>query len=273
MLLKRNADLIATGLLALGGALAIEHAPYVYLHLACAVLLLSVLPGYAITQALFAGRPRSVSQLLVLSIGSSLSVSILTALVLSLATNGLRTGSWLTVVVVIVLGADWAAIRRRRSVEPEATGIAAVRLVPVRLRVRDVILLVVASAVVVGALVYARTPLPAKNVQGFTALSIVQTSTRTPPTVRVAVTSEEQETRVYRVAVTTGKKVVYERRIELVPGQQWSATVRVPTPSAGGQVRVDAAIYWNYQPRTKYRSVHVWVGARVIRGAPDAPSR
>ena len=181
--------------MALGGALAIEHAPYVYLHLACAVLLLSVLPGYAIAQALFAGRPRSLSQLSVLSIGLSLSVSILTALVLSLATNGLRTGSWLTVVVVIVLGADWAALRRRASVEPEATGTAAVPLVRVRLRVRDVILLVVAAAVVVGALLFARTPLPAKNVQGFTALSIVQTSTRTPPTVRVAVTSEEQETR------------------------------------------------------------------------------
>jgi uncharacterized membrane protein len=257
--LKRNADLVATGLLALGGALAIEHAPYAYLHLACAVLLLSVLPGYAIAQALFAGRPRSLSQLSVLSIGLSLSVSILTALVLSLATNGLRTGSWLTVVVVIVLGADWAALRRRASVEPEATGTAIVPLVRVRLRVRDVILLVVAAAVVVGALLFARTPLPAKNVQGFTALSIVQTATRTPPTVRVAVTSEEQETRVYRVVVTSGEKVLYERRIELVPGQGWSATVPVPSTPAAGQVRVDAAISWNYQPRTEYRSVHVWV--------------
>jgi uncharacterized membrane protein len=258
--LNRNADLIATGLLALGAALAIEHAPYAYLHLACGLLLLSVLPGYAITQALFAGRPRSLSQLAVLSIGLSLSVSILTALVLSLATNGLRTGSWLTVVVVIVLGADWAALRRRGSVEPEATRIAAVvPVAPVRLRVRDVILLLVASIVVVGALVFAGRPLPAKNVQGFTALSIVQTSTRTPPTVRVAVTSEEQEARLYRLVVTSAGKILYQRRIELVPGQQWSTTVPVPNPPAAGQVRVGAAIYWNYQPKAKYRSVHVWV--------------
>jgi uncharacterized membrane protein len=263
--LKRSADLITAGLVAAGGALVIEHAPYAYVHLGFALLLLFVLPGYAITQALFAGRPRSLSQLLLLTIGLSLSVSILTALVLSLATNGLRTGSWLTVVVAIVLGACWSAIRRRDALEPEALAIAAAPSVSLRLRVRDVILLLIASVVVVGALVFARTPLTAKNVQGYTALSIVEVSAGTRPTVRVSATSEELHTRLYRVVLRSGTKVTYTRRIELVPGQRWSATVRVPRPPPGRQMLVEAALYWNYQPDTEYRSVHVWVGPAGAR--------
>ena len=90
-------------------------------------------------------------------------------------------------------------------------------------------------------------PLPAKNVQGYTALSIVQTSADTPPAVRVEVTSEEQQTRVYRIAVTSESKVVYADNIELVPGQNWSVTVRVPSPKRGEQVRVEAALDWNIQ--------------------------
>jgi len=261
--LKRDADLVATGLLAAGGALVIEHAPYAYVRLAFALPLLFVLPGYAIVQALFAGRPRSLSQLSLLTLGLSLSVSILTALVLSLATNGLRAGSWLIVVVVIVLGACWIALRRRQTLEPETSSMETRPLVPVQLRVRwrDVILLVLAAIVIVGALVFARTPLPAKNVQGYTALSIGQASTGTPPTVRVSVTSQELQTRLFRVEVTSDTNVTYAKRIQLVPGQRWSATIRVPSPPRGREVRVEAALYWNYEPHTKYRSVYMWVDA------------
>jgi uncharacterized membrane protein len=265
--LKQNADLIATGLLAAGGALVIEHAPFLYVRFAFALLLLFVFPGYAITQALFAGRPRSLSQLSLLTIGLSLSVSILTALVLSLATNGLRAGSWLIVVVALVLGACWAAFRRRQTLDAEQSDTVTRPLVPVRVRVRarDVILLVLASIVVVGALVFAFRPLPAKNVQGYTALAIGQASAGPPPTVRVSVTSQELSTRLYRVEVTSGSKVTYVNRIELVPGERWSATVRVPSPPRGQEVRVEAAIYWNYEPHTKYRSVHLWLGAERTR--------
>jgi uncharacterized membrane protein len=263
--LKRNADLVTTGLLAAGGVLVIQYAPYAYARLAFALPLLLVLPGYAITQALFADRPRSPSQLCLLTIGLSLSVAILAALVLSLATNGLRVGSWLTVMVAIVLGACLVALRRRQALKSELPSPTPLPE-PVRVRARDVVLLVIAAVVLVGAVVFARTPLPAKNVQGYTALSILQSSVEAPPTVRVNVTSQELRTRVYRIEVTSETKVVYGRRIELVPGQSWSTTVRIPTPTRDEPVRVQAAIYWNYEPDVKYRSVHLWVGSSATRG-------
>jgi uncharacterized membrane protein len=262
--LKQNADLFATGLLAIASALVIEYAPYVYVRLAFALLLLFVLPGYGITQALFAESPRSLPQVYLLSVGLSLSVSILTALVLSLATNGLRTGSWLTVVVAIVIAACWVAFRRREWLEPDEPRIALRSGVHVRVRVRDVLLLAIAAVVIAGAVVFAKTPLPAEKVQGYTALSIVQAS-RTPPTVRVGVASDELQTRLFRVEVRSETKVLYNRRIELVPGQKWSTTARVPSPPPGEQARVEAAIYWNYQPKKQYRSVHIWVGGGEAR--------
>jgi uncharacterized membrane protein len=245
--------------------LVVEYAPYAYARLAFAFPLLFVLPGYAITQALFADRARSRSQLCLLTIGLSLSVSILVALVLSLATNGLRVGSWLTMVVAIVLGASWAALRRRQALMPDSSSATPLHE-PVRIRARDLVLLLIAAVVLIGAVVFARTPLPAKNVQGYTALSILQSSAEAPPTVRVNVTSQELRTRLYRIEVTSETTVVYTRRIELAPGQKWSATVRLPTPKGGEQVRVEAALYWNYEPDVVYRSVHVWVGSSATRG-------
>ena len=236
--------------MAAGGVLVIEYAPYRYARLVFALPLLFVLPGYAITQALFAGRPRSLSQLSLLTIGLSLSVSILTALVLSLATNGLRVGSWLTVVVAIVLGACWAAFRRRQSLEPEirSDDVATYRGSPACARATWS-LLVIAGVVHRWRGCFARMPLPAKNVQGYTALSIAQSSAETPPAVRVNVTSEEQQTRVYRIGYV-GTKVVYADNIELVPGQNVERDRSRPSPKRGEQVRVEAALYWNYKPDT-----------------------
>ena len=265
MKLKRNADLIATAALAGGGALVIEHAPYAHVRLAFALLLLFVLPGYGITKALFAERRQSLSHLCLLSIGLSLSVSILTALVLSLATNGLQTGSWLTVIVATVLGACWVAFRRRQSLEPESRSRTAPHRKSARVRARDVMLLVIASVIIVGAVAFARTPLPAKNVQGYTALSIIQGSAASPPTVRVSIASEELQAQLYRIELRTETKVTYVNRIGLVPGQKWSATVRVPSPPPGQQSLVEAALYRNNQPDTRYRSVHVWVSSGGAR--------
>jgi hypothetical protein len=120
-----------------------------------------------------------------------------------------------------------------------------------RLRLRDALLLLAAAYAATVAVAFARTPLPAKHVQGYTALWLLPGAERT---VRVGITSGELRRSAYRLRLRLGTGLIYARSVSLEPGQRWEQVVRLPgSPSAGTSVA--ASLFREGNPHV-YRRVH-----------------
>ena len=103
-------------LVVLGAALSALIAllvPLEELRLIGALPLTLVLPGYAIVALTFARRPLGWPHLFVLSLGISLMVLTLGALVLNYGPGGIQSVTWAILLFVVVLAASRGAALRR----------------------------------------------------------------------------------------------------------------------------------------------------------------
>jgi len=256
---RRHGDLITAALLAGIGALVVAVVPNVAVRIVFAVPLLLILPGYAVSAAVFGrGRP-GVPHLLLLSFGLSLSTAALGGLLLDLLPFGLRSRSWSLFAVCVTWAACGIAVRRRAG----SPGSLRLPSRP-RLRVWEAILLISAGLIAAGAVAFARTPLPAKNVQGYTALWLLPVSDHDRSMLRLGVTSAELHQSTYRVEVREGQRLLYGRHnLSLQPGQTWQQTIEAPSDPVAGPTAVTARLYRSDDPSTVYRRVRVWLKASV----------
>jgi uncharacterized membrane protein len=247
----RNRDLlIAVALAAAGGAVVVYAEP-VALRVVVSMPLLLVLPGYAVAAAIFGTARLGRARRLLLSVGLSLVTAILLALVLYLTPYDLSSRTWSIALVAVVLAASGiAAVRRGRGPEDRAPGRTSLRLP--RLRLRDALLLLAAAAVASGAVAFARTPLPAKHAQGYTALWLLPGDRRA---VRVGITSGELHATAYRLRLRLGTRLAYERSVSLEPGQRWERIVHLPRSAVAG-TPVTANLFRAGSPQV-YRRVRV----------------
>jgi len=248
--LRKNLDLLVAVIVAAASVAVILRVPSVPLRTAFALPLLFVLPGLAWSAALFPGRPLDLGRRLLLQVGLSLSTGVLGALVLD-ATFGLRRSSWAVLLGAVTgAGAAVAATRRFRVARP---GLA-VRL-PKRL---DVALVGVALAVAAGSVVLARTPLAARNVQGYTALSILPVpAAGKTRAVHLEVSSGELQTLSYRLQLHVGPRLVAARRLTLGPGSRWQEVIRLPSKKMTSRSWITARLFRLGHPRVAYRSVRI----------------
>jgi uncharacterized membrane protein len=246
------------------GALVVMAVPGLLpLRIAFALPLLLVLPGYSLTAALFPGREIDWPPRLLLSVALSLSLAVVIGLALNQTPFGLRSASWSVALLVVTWAACATAVSRRRRkgiLEPVPRflrgGVAWTHLKP-----RDVAFLLIATCVLGSAVAFARTPLSAKKVQGYTALSLLPGS-RGTSTVRVGVTSGELHSTSYRLVVRVGSRVVYMRRLlRLDPGAQFH--VRLRTAASARPVPIEALLYRQDSPQSIYRVVRLWPPKRI----------
>jgi uncharacterized membrane protein len=254
----RNADLLVAAVLAAVGALVVELVPYTGLRLVFALPMVFALPGYGLVAAAFGRQMPEPVQRAALTLGLSLAVSILGALVLDL-TSGLTAGSW-TALIFVVVGATCAvAVERRRS---DRHLLAEPRHARSKWRVRpyEVWLILLAVVITVSALVFAATPLPAKNVQGYTSLSMLQDPPRTTQ-VMLQVKSAELRDTAYSLELRYDSMLVYAaRRIVLQPGQRWQRAVVVAPSLPQNSTAVEATLVRLGSGTSPYRTVRVWLG-------------
>jgi uncharacterized membrane protein len=251
--IHRNADLVATVVVATISALVVVLVPDVLpLRIVLALPLLLALPGYSLTAALFPDQGIDWPRRLLLSIALSLSLDVIIALVLNQMPFGLRSASWAAALLLVTWACSGIAVARRRR---EGT-IAAVARVP-RLRPRDAALFLVAACVLGGAVAFARTPLSAKKVQGYTALWLLPGSRGETATVRVGVTSGELHPMSYRLVVRVGSRAAYQQRLKLQPGGKWETSVRI-RPAAARRAPIEARLYRGDSPQSIYRVARLW---------------
>ena len=263
--MRAQRDLIAAIAAAALCALVALAVPLEAVSVLAALPLCFLLPGYAVTTAVFGPDPLPRQQTFLLTLGLSLTTLATGALLLNYLPGGIRGGSWAGLLFLVVLACSLVAARRRTTeLRHSSAGPAPAWPGPhwprLRLRARDGAMLGGAAICVVAALVLSWTPLPAKNVVGYTQLWMLSGTDSAGAKVRVGVGSDEVERRAYRLEVRErGGGPLFSEHLVLKPGQQFVKTVRLGEPPSNGRARVVALLYREKRPNKIYRRTTGWV--------------
>ena len=258
----RSADIFAIVAITLVAAiLALLVPPDIVLIRIVTLPLVFLLPGYALTSALFPNRSLGVAERLVFSLGLSLTIVILGGLVLNWTPIGLRTGSWVLLLGGITLGASAVALPRRRGQGTPVPGRG--RVGNIGLTLRQGLLLGVAALIVCGAVAVSIIGAERQSYAGFTQLWILPAgSAKAENAVSLGVDNMEATAMEYTLTVNLGGKVVKEwTSIDLNPNGKWEATLVLPQTGHAGAVRVEADLYRADAPTAIYRHVVLWLGS------------
>jgi uncharacterized membrane protein len=234
-------------------ALVAVLVPFEIVRAIAALPLTLFLPGYAIVALSFAPGALAPPKLATLSVGISLMVLALGALLLNVFPFGLTTLSWAVLLVVVIVACCRGAALRHGGQGSRRPLRSSWRPSP-----RATVLVAAAAVIAIAALVLAQKPLPAKHAEGFTALWMLPTDSR-EEAVRVGVLNSEQDPASYSLQVRVGAKQTPQSfRVVLDPGEE--RTFEVPVPRAAkGRAHVVASLYLGGQPRHLYRRVTSWL--------------
>lgn len=204
---------------AVGCAVATQLSLPVGVSVVVALPLVLVLPGLTLLEAL-GSTALAGAQRLVLVPALSVAVDVVVALLVNFLHSGLTARSWaIALAGVAVVTGIVASFRRPAASLPAGA---------FRLRWTDIGALAVALAILGGAIVLARTPVSAKQAQGYTILSVVRGS---HSTVKVDVQSGELQTTRYRLLVA-GNHVVYrDTTFRLAPGAELTKRIAIAAPN------------------------------------------
>jgi uncharacterized membrane protein len=257
--MRGHRDLRLAAALALVCALLAPLLPVAALSLLFALPLAFFLPGYALAAATFARRPIERPQLLLLSLGLSLCVLALGALLLNYMPGGIGPVSWSVLLVLVVLISCRAAALRRPNTR---AGSRATTKLNLRLSGAAAGLLTGALLCTTAALVLTFTTTSAKHAEGFTALWLLPPTPQDAPQggARIGVNSEEQKPASYRLQVRVGDRPdEIVRRFSLDPGETRVLKLRPPASASAEAVAVRALLFRDEKPGHAYRRVSGWL--------------
>jgi hypothetical protein len=249
----RNVDLwIILTLAAIGLAAQLLPVPN-SLHIVGGLPLALFCPGYALVAAFFPNKTLGWIEQLLFSIGLSLGMAILTAVIFNDSPISLGAGLWLAVFGSVTVIASVAAMLRRG-------GGAGSETVPHRDRrftIEQGILLGAAAFITLSAVVLARTPRPVTGVLGYTMLWMLPDDTPTDDAVHVGISSSELAHTDYRLRLMIdGKPAQDDIAISLAPGETWEGEMILPQGQSGEFV--EAVLYRTSRPDSIYRHVTLW---------------
>lgn len=231
--------------LALAGA-AVPAGSWALLRALLVLPLALFLPGYALSRAIFRRGAPPLAERIVLTLSLSLVTIALVSLFLYTASVGLTVRSWAVALAIVTAGGTLAAAAQPL---PASDGFAPTMRGPASRALRPVpiVIVLIAAAVLAGAVVLARTPLSSPSARGYTALWL--TRVHGSGTLVLGVRSEERRRTRYVLRLTL-PGWIRKRHLALAPGQTWQERLRIPSAR-----RATASLYRAGRPGV-YRSVH-----------------
>jgi hypothetical protein len=202
-----------------------------------------LLPGYALTSAIFRRKPASAERI-ALALSLSLVTTALASLFLYVSSFGLTLRSWAAALAIVTTGATLAAAGRWSSAPSSSKRIG--RLWPPAPRPIVLAIAVAGTALIAGAVILARTPLSSPSARGYTALWLARQPSSSE--LVVGVRSEERHRTRYVLRLNFAGRIT-KRHLALAPGQTWQE--RLPAAQ-----RAAVSLYRSGHPGI-YRSVHV----------------
>ncbi|MEZ4673796.1 MAG: DUF1616 domain-containing protein [Caldilineaceae bacterium] len=217
------------------------------------ILLVLILPGYALTTALF-GRTIGRPEQLLFTLMGSFGIMALGSLILNRTPWRLSFTGWLILIVAAVAVGGIATFVLRNH-----TKFAEVRSLRMRLGVMQTALLVAAVVVAGIAINLAQIPAPAAGYEGYTMLWMLPDYTAAATgggrRIELGIDSKEFTATAYKLQIKIDDDVAQEwPAITLNPNEQWKATFAV-SPEQLRQNNIRAELYLNDMPETVYRRV------------------
>ncbi len=230
---RGRATLTAVAALALLCGLATAIAPDGPPRIIAGILLVLLLPGYALTAAAIPGRPPSWAELIVCTLGCSLVCSILCALVLDVLPGKMGRTEWALALALIVLAAVAAALVRDRGGAPTAIPVAPrtrVRRTPAARTLLQGAIGFLALATALAAVLLARHA--ADRAEPFTELGAVPLSSRPGSPILVQLESHERGPRSFVLTVTGDGRPRLREGLRLAPGDERRLLLKAPPRSS-----------------------------------------
>ncbi|HEV7399274.1 MAG TPA: DUF1616 domain-containing protein [Solirubrobacterales bacterium] len=256
--MRGHRDLRIAAALALVCALLAPLLPVEALSLLFALPLAFFLPGYALAAATFARRPIERPQLLLLSLGLSLCVLALGALLLNYVPGGIGPVSWAILLVLVVLNGCRVAALRRPKARAGGSGPSRPKR---RLSATAVGPLLGALLCTTAALAITFTTRAAEHADGYTALWLLPPAPKdaTVGGARVGVNSEEQKPAEYRLVVRVAGRDEIIRNFSLDPGETHVLKLGPPEAASASPVAVRALLFRRNKDGDVYRRVSGWL--------------
>jgi len=220
------------------------------LRLVLGMLLVLVLPGYALTAALFPEPTLPRTDRLLYTVGLSLVVTILGGFVLNWTPWGLRPATWAVLLSYLTLGGCVAAVVRR-PVLVVAPQRAALR--PSR---GQAALFALAALTLVGSVAIARSEAAKHPAPDVVQLWILPGNQ--PHTARLGVITKGPTAGTYRLVAQRGGYTIREwPALTLNDDDRWEETIELSARQPGSGP-IEARLYRAVEPSNVYRSVMLW---------------
>jgi hypothetical protein len=213
------------------------------------LLVILVLPGYALVELLMGRRTLGTIQHLFMTLSSSLALAILGGLTLHQFPLGVRMEGWIAVFAGPILGGGLLAwfLRHRRQ-----HGVVITQRVPIR--ISQLLLMGTAVVLASGALLLARTPAASDNYAGYTMLWLTPVPGAAATQLQLGLDSKEFAPIQYKLELLVDEQIVHEwALIELAPNQQWQANLTLKAEQRTGTI--EANLYRLDRPTAPYRHV------------------
>ena len=264
----KNLDLIVAVIIAVLNVVWVllhSSAPVVGIILAFPLVL--VLPGYTLTEVLFRKRSLNAPERLVLSLGLSLAIDVLSGLFLNVLPGGLQASSWAVLLGLLTVVFSLLAAYLRRGVP--ASGTQPLRF---RLSIYQGILFGLAILLAILSFVYIDIGVIQQPHPGFTQLWMLpEVQAGKSCDIRLGVRSFESTSVKYRITMTmNGVPAITWPSVVLAPQEEWDRLVPIP-PTAAEQVYIEGRLYRLDKPAAVYREVHVTLHSCAT--SPLTPTR
>ncbi|MEZ4861444.1 MAG: DUF1616 domain-containing protein [Caldilineaceae bacterium] len=214
------------------------------------LLIVLLLPGYAVTEALFAHQQLTWAERLLFSIGASLAIAIIGAVLFNQIGWQLTLTSWLTLFITTTLVGMLAAVLLRR----QGNMITSTLAVP-NFKVGHLALVGLAVLLTGAAVTVARSAAPAEDYEGYTMLWVTPQPLGDANQMQLGVRSKEFAPTQYKLELRVDDQLAAAwPAIELETNQTWSVNFTLPMEQVG-QSTVEADLYRLDEPETRYRQV------------------
>jgi uncharacterized membrane protein len=228
------------------------------------LLLTTALPGYAASAALLGPRRVGGPDGVLLTLGLSLAIAILTGFTLNAVGASLSRetlAAALVIATLIGVGIAWA---RSPTAIYQATPLG--RGAMPRLRLADAAVLGAAGVLLVVAVALARNGVAQQPTERFSSVWLVPNANATQ--VRVGVANHEGQRTTYRLVLANPTSIVLEwPAIAVEDGQQWEADA----PVTNSQSRLELNLYLADKPGVVYRTASWGVIPGVEPGTEASP--
>ena len=218
--------------------------------------LMLFIPGYALTTAVLPEAAQSQPNKILYSLGISFTVTILAGLLLNLTPAGFQPWSWAITLGGVALVAALAGLARRWRERRQPILSSPLPA----LSFSDVIVLVAAVAVIVGAFMVTRTATLQQQYPGFTQLWLLRAGSTAQKSVLVGVRNLEHSSVDYNVEMVVGNTLVAQwPALALQEGEEWQQVVSLGSQQLPSGSEVEVRLYRHDRPGELYRHASLYL--------------